>query len=290
MLTKAPALLVDNVTHWFNRFPSDRLIRTLDGNVRAVLGSTYRPLDNFELCEAVLPILVESKLDILSCEITERRLYIKAVDPRIHADVPRGAAMGDGGHTIFDTICPAVIIGNSEVGHGTLSVESGTYTRACTNMALFSAEAFKRRHVGARHRLLEGEDVRHLLSDDTRQQTDKALWMQARDVVKAALSEARFGKIVDELKVAAGVKIAAADTVKVVDLTAKHFGFSDGEKNSVMHHLIEGGDLSKYGLHSAVTRTAQDLPSYDRATEFEAIGAQIITLGPDSWKRLAPAS
>jgi len=35
---------------------------------------------------------------------------------------------------------------------------------------------------------------------------------------------------------------------------------------SVLRDLIEGGNLSQYGLINALTRTAEDAKSYDRAT------------------------
>jgi hypothetical protein len=57
-----------------------------------------------------------------------------------------------------------------------------------------------------------------------------------------------------------------------------------------MRHLIEGGDLSKYGLHSAITRAAQDVESYDRASDLERVGGQVIELGRGEWKVLAEAA
>jgi hypothetical protein len=37
-----------------------------------------------------------------------------------------------------------------------------------------------------------------------------------------------------------------------------------------------GGDLTSWGLGNAVTRMAQDVPSYDRSTELESIGFEIM--------------
>jgi hypothetical protein len=199
----------------------------------------------------------------MSCEVTERRLYIKAVDERIKADVPTGKSMGDGSHTFFDTVSPAVIIANSEVGLGALSIDSGVFTKVCTNLAAIAGGGMKRRHLGARHDL-GGETVRHLLSDDTKRATDKAIWMQVRDVVKGAFEEARFQAHCDKLKGMAVQKIEG-DPIKVVELSCRRFGITETEQPSVLRHLIEGGDLSRYGLFNAVTRTAQDLDSYDRA-------------------------
>lgn len=41
---------------------------------------------------------------------------------------------------------------------------------------------------------------------------------------------------------------------------------------------------------NAFTRTAEDLADYDRATDFERIGGQIIELPANDWKRIAEAA
>lgn len=289
MLAEAPGLLADNVNHWFRQNPAKRLVRMLDGNVRAFLSDSYRPLENADLAEAVLPILLDMKLDIMSCEVTERRLYIKAVDERLKHDVPSGRKMGDGSHVFFDTVSPAIIISNSEVGFGQLSVDSGIFTKVCTNMAMIADGGMKRRHVGSRNALTDGEAVRHLLTDDTKRATDKAIWMQVRDVVRGAFDEIKFKGNAEKLAGMAADAIEG-DVIKVVELSSKQFGFTETEGKSVLKHLINGGDLTRYGLFNAVTRTAQDLDSYDRATEFEAMGGKIVELPKNDWQRLARAA
>jgi hypothetical protein len=52
-----PALLDHNVNTWLKSENERRMIRTLDGRVRAVLSDRYRRLDNYDLAENVLPIL-----------------------------------------------------------------------------------------------------------------------------------------------------------------------------------------------------------------------------------------
>src|SRR5262249_1439828 len=78
MLALAPDLLATNVNRWFDKEPETRLVRTLDGRARALLIDKYRPLDNVDLAEAVLPALQKHDLMVMSCAITEQRLYIKA--------------------------------------------------------------------------------------------------------------------------------------------------------------------------------------------------------------------
>lgn len=288
MLANAPELLAANVNHWLHAKPEKRMVRTLDGKVRAFLSDAYRPLDNHDLAEAVLPVLLDQDLDIVSCEITERRLYIKAVDKRLQRDVPSGHKMGDGTHTIFDTCSPYALISNSEVGEGSLKVESGVWTRACTNLAIFSQRALRKYHTGARHEIADG--LAHLLTDETRKATDKAVWLQVRDVVRGAFDEAKFDASLDELRGLAAQPIVSNDIAKVVDLAARTLDIKEMEKPSILRHLAEGGDLTRYGLFNAITRTAEDLDDYDRSTDFERMGGKVIDLSPTEWKRIAEAA
>jgi hypothetical protein len=49
------------------------------------------------------------------------------------------------------------------------------------------------------------------------------------------------------------------------EVTAKAIiGLSENESGLVLNHLIHSGDLSKFGMLNAVTRTAEDIESYDR--------------------------
>jgi hypothetical protein len=287
MRTAAPGLLATNLNHWLTAEPSKRMIRTLDGHVRAFLSENYRPLDNYDLLEAVLPVLARPGLVIMSCEVTETRLYIKVVDERLVRDVPTGRRMGDGTHTIFDTCSPVAIISNSEVGHGSLKIESGVYTKACTNLAMFSDRALRKYHVGGKQDAI-GEGFERFLTDETKQARDLAVWMQVRDVLAGAFDEAKFEALIKVFAGSVEDKIEG-DPIKVIDLTTKRFGLTEGERGGVLKHLIEGGDLTRYGLHAAITRSAQDHADYDRATEIERIGGQVIELGRSEWKALAPA-
>ena len=285
MQTDDPDLLAKNVNRWLHddeRKEDKRLVRTLDGNARALLSNKYRPLENEDLAEAVLPELLDGDFDIPSCEITDSRLYIKAVSRSIQKDVPTGHKMGDGTHTIFDTVCPAITIGNSEVGHGSLFVEFGIYTKACTNLAMFGAK-MRKYHTGARAEL--SDDVYEMLSDQTRRVTDAAVWGQVRDLVRAAFNQMHFDQAVKKLEVAAKDRLDE-DVVQVIEKVGKRFNFGEGERKGVLARLIEGGDLSRYGLHSAVTRYSADVEDYDRAGELERVGGDIITLDRSQWSEI----
>lgn len=288
MRADSPELLSRNVNHWLHKSPDKRLVRTMNSTARAFLSDSYRPLENEELAGAVLPILLENRLEVMSCDITEHRLYIKAVDERITRDVPSGRKIGDGSHVFFDTCSPAIIISNSEVGSGALSVETGVFTKVCTNLATIAKDGMKRRHVGARHELTD--NLQHLLSDDTKRATDKAIWLQVRDVVRGAFDEAKFEARTVQMGALATIPLNGEKAVETVKFTAKKFGLSEGEGNSILKHLIEGGDLTAYGLFNAVTRSAQDHEDYDRASDLETLGGKLLELPRGQWQELAKAA
>jgi hypothetical protein len=278
-----PELLAHNVNRWLSEKPAERrMVRTLDGDVRAVLSDKFRALDNEDLAEAILPVLLDMDLLILSCDITERKLYIKAVDKSIERQCPTGARMGDGGHTIFDCLAPAIIVSNSEVGCGALSIESGIWTKACTNLASFGAN-MRKYHTGARSAI--SDEVFALLTDQTKRLTDAAVWAQTRDLVKGAFDVARFEATIGKLNDAAQQKLPD-DPVQVIERVGKKFGLAEGERKGILSRLIEGADLTRYGVHSAITRHSSDVENYDRATELERLGGQVIELSANDWQEV----
>jgi hypothetical protein len=288
MVSDDPQLLATNVNRWLHNVPTDRrMVRTLDGSARAFLSDRYRALENEDLAEAVLPVLLDADLLIVSCEITERRLYIKAVDRRIERDIPTGRAMGDGSHTFFDTCSPAISISNSEVGHGALSIETGVYTKVCTNLAMIGSN-LRKYHSGSRATVTN--EVYALLTDDTRRATDRAVWMQVRDLVKGAFDQARFDATLGKLKDATKNAIPADQAVEVIERAGRHFSLSEGERKGILGRLIESSDLTRYGLHAAITRYSQDaIVTYDRASELERIGGDVIELPSNDWRALVAA-
>lgn len=285
MRKEAPGLLANNVNEWFQRYPATRMVRSLDRNARAFLSDKYRPLDNADFVEAALPPLLKAGVDIVSCAITEKKLYLKVVDSKIKADLPMPLGTG---HGRFRTVAPALVLSNSEVGFGAMSLETSVWEEGCTNLMVIKERSHRKYHVGSKHEL-GGEEVYAMLSDQTKALTDKALWAQIGDMVGAAFDRARFDATVEKLKATADEKITS-DPVKVIEVVAKRFGMNDGERGSVLRHLIEGGDLSQYGLQWAVTRAANDLESYDRASEFERFGGQIVELGKGEFRELIKAA
>ena len=277
MRSEQPALLDRNVNTWLQTDNERRMIRTLDGQVRAVLSDRYRRLDNFDLAENVLPILQrlpDARFE--SVELTETKMYIKVITPRVQYEMAPG-----------DVVQAGIVITNSEVGQGTLSVQPLVYRLVCSNGLIASDRGLRKTHVG---RILQSdEEAITVFRDDTLVADDKAFFLKVRDVVEAAVSEATFRQVAEKMQKTLDIKLIG-DPVKTVEVLANRYILNEVERAGVLRHLILEGDLSGYGLVNAVTHYSQDVDDYDRATEFEALGGKLIELPASEWKGLAEAA
>ena len=82
------------------------------------------------------------------------------------------------------------------------------------------------------------------------------------------------------------VNVNTTDIPGVVRLASKDFNITEEESTGVLQRLIEGKDLTLYGLSNAVTRFSQDVDSYDRATALEGIGYNILSMPRQQWNRI----
>lgn len=277
MRTEQPALLDRNVNTWLQTDSDRRMVRTLDGQVRAVLSDRYRRLDNYDLAENVLPILQRLEgARFESVELTETRMYLKVVTPRVEYEIAPG-----------DVVQAGIVITNSEVGCGTLSVQPLVYRLVCRNGLIASDRALRKTHVG---RTLQSEDDPiTVFRDDTLAADDKAFFLKVRDVVEAAVSEATFRQVAQKMQKTRDIRLTG-DPVKAVEVLANRYTLNESERSGVLRHLIVAGDLSAYGLVNAVTHFSHDVEDYDRATEFEALGGKLIELPASDWKEMAEAA
>lgn len=275
MREENPRLLTENVNAWLHEQPSTRMIRTLDGNARAFLSERYRRIDNFEVASAVLPVIEEMKgARVESCELTDERMYIKVVNPRLTADVVPG-----------DVVQSGILITNSEVGEGCVNIQPLLYRLVCTNGMVVADRAASSRtqHLGRGN--FAGEDY-SLYSNETLLADNNALMMKIRDTVRASADLARFNQTIERMRTARDAKITAQSIPMMIELAATDYNLSKSESEGVLQHLLRDEDMTLYGLANAVTRTAQDIDSYDRSTELESLGYSILTMSGSAWHRL----
>jgi len=277
MRKEQPRLLDNNVNTWLQCGEGHTMVRTLDGQARAVLSDRYRRLDNYDLANAVIPILQTlPNMRFESVELTETRMYLKVVVP------PLAYTMAPG-----DVVQAGVVITNSEVGHGTLSVQPLLYRVVCSNGLIVPERALRKTHIG---RALGMEDNNvQVYQEETLRADDRAFFLKVRDVVSDVVAETTFVEAARKMQRTMGIKLTG-DPVKSVEVLANRYDLNEGERSGVLRHLISGGQLSGYGLVNAVTHFSQEVESYDRATEFEEIGGKLVELSAKEWEGLAAAA
>lgn len=276
MMVEQPDLLVHNVNTWFNHNPTNRMVRTLDNTARAFLSDRYRCLDNDEILSMALNAIkeVNGGIRIASCDVTERKLYLKCTFPSNIVEVKKG-----------DPVCAGFIISNSEIGLGALVGQFFIERLVCTNGMIVPEYSMRKNHIGRALGTNEVDGAITYYKDDTLAADDKALILRLRDTITSFSDIAQLTAVVGKLQETTERKLT--DPIHAVEEVSKKFQFNNNEKTSVLMNLIQGGDLSQYGIINAVTRTAEDIQDYDRATEFEKMGGEIIDLKPNEWKVIA---
>jgi len=273
MMKEDGGILSANVNHWLRAQAEHRMVRTIDGQARAYLSDKYRPLDNFDLLRVVRPVLEEAPgMRFESVAITEDKFYVKAFTDKIEGEVKVGEPVQAG-----------VLIQNSEVGQGSLRIEPMILVLRCLNGAVVQAAGMRRFHVGRGEEELE--EAAEFFTDATRRAEDEAFWRKVVDVARASFDEVQFGRILEKYRQATKTAIPRDVSLDdVVEITQSRYGLSDGERDSVLKNLINGHDLTQWGLSNAITATSQDdALSYDRASDLERFGGQVLELNQKQW-------
>lgn len=278
MRVEATELLDTNVGHWFRAKPETRMIRMLDGNVRAVMSARYKRRDNFDLMEqAVLPTFGGPAGHLFQfhvAHLTPDRLFVRALLPSVQAEV-----------TVGDIVQAGVQIRNSEVGMGALEVTPFIWRLQCLNGMVVEDGRMRAYHVSG---VQEADEHSRIFTDETVRADDHAFFLKARDAIAAAVDESVFGAAVERMREATTgerIRQPAAATQRV----AQTFDLNDRETESVLIRLAAGGSMTKWAMANAVTAAAKDAPSFERQEEMERLGGRVISLTPREWQPIALA-
>lgn len=279
LLEDHPDILDHNVNELFKRKPERRMVRTLDGQARAFMSDRYKRVDNFPIMEASLTALHEvQNVEIESSQVTDRRLYIQARFGHTETAIKVG-----------DPVQSGIVISNSEIGCGSIKIEQLIYRLVCTNGMISATGSntggMNQYHVG---RKIEGDLSVQVLSTKTVHLEEKALLSKITDVVRHFADPKSFEEVVGRMRLSVDTP-KLHRPVEAVQLLADEVNLSEGEKNSVMEHLLRDGDYTQWGMLNAVTRTAEDVTSYDRSIELERLGGEILDYNPKQWNKLATA-
>jgi len=283
MREEAPDLWARNVNHWLHDKPQTRMVRTLDDSCRAFLSSSYRRLDNFDLTQVVLPMVLPGiagnmhtthGTQVTSCEVTDDYLHLKFAHTLLTGEVMPG-----------DVVQAGFGVRNSEVGLGTYEVFFFLLRLVCSN-GMKLPFGYRKVHLG---RSKSADQFQELFTDKSKALEDATVFSQTRDVIAGLATKDKFNETLAMLKESTKDKLEG-DVPAAVKVLGNQVSLTADEESNVLTHLIEGGDLSKWGVANAVTRAAEDVESYDRASELEAIGGKVVLMAKPSWQQIAEAT
>ena len=290
MMEEAPDLLCENLTHWLDdieynskgkivdrRFliRADKLHDAEYPHARAFLSNKYLPINNSQVASRLLHIIERNGLTIKSADITDEKMYIKAVNENI---VREATYTGD-------DIQFGVTITNSEIGINAIEVKCFIYRLVCTNgmTAPILESSYKRKHLG--NVLMSGDDLNSSTQIEKVNSIIEEAGVYVDDLTHTQESNPQWvDTYIKQMRNASMVKVN--DIEKVLDYTMKsnpNINFSSQEKKAIInysfvgsHHREHGLDINLFDVAQGVTRSAQDSESYDRASLLEEYGYHIM--------------
>lgn len=280
MSSEHAELLASNINEWIES-RDRRLIRTMDGRVRAILSDKYQVMDNYDVLLIALKKFKEVGAKIHRCDISDTHMYIKAINPLNAVDVEEYRKSHDWrkrveeeGHKWLDIKDPGadilqqgIVIKNSEVGAGRFTIEPYVLRLRCNN-GLIGTTSFAKVHLGS------GKEIGEILSDRTKALEDEALWSKVNDYIDATFNPEIFENWVrNGLTDKLGAEIA--EPQEAINNVVGHFKLSEQAKKNILDEFIKGQDNSQWGLINAMTATARETGAYDTQIELEKVAGEL---------------
>jgi hypothetical protein len=285
-----PELLAQNVNALLADQPADevRMVRTLDGKVRAFVSNTYEPLDNRDFLRAMLPLLNPqaggTPVEWESAGLTDTQMFVKFTIKNFERTLRVGTVLAMGG-----------LYGNSEVGVGKRKFAPFYKVLSCLNGAWFyryGNVTTARRHVGARKPAYSDPRTWSITEVVERRRREQADFYDLSAAVRKALQPASLDKLT--MPMVNAMRVEVRHPAAAVEVVAQRMGLTQEDQAGVLPYFMDSRylgskDWSIWSLSNAITRYSQDVDSYDRATELEKVGGDIIALPQSEWRVIANA-
>lgn len=324
MLGGQPGLLAVNMNLWLQQEHDRRLLRMIAPynedltslfqqiveqggsdyaptyTIRAFLGASYRPLDNAELVNVLLPVMRERGAALSEFSLTEHRLHAKfltvqrdvasiveqyaekygvTVDQakRHYTDPKTGKDIS----WVEEVVQQGVYVRNSETGFAALDVRGVFKVLKCLNDYIAEQSARVIHVGGKRGKNGEAENELSFLSAQTQRLENAAIFSRVRDTAVALLDEqAQLNRALAITAAKNEVLALPLPTFEFVGNVARTLDLTEAEsavlqEEVVKSQMVEGG-LTRFTVSQGVTALARQTDNYDRRTELERAGWTIL--------------
>ena len=253
--TEEPALYDRTLNTLLHRKDEQRLIRTNEGDTcRAFLSKNYKIMDHDEFLKTVLPILsINPNLNVQEAFLSDTHLQLSITLEESDRHVRPGDAVKYG-----------VVLLNSEVGLGSLSLSSFIYRLVCSNGLVVPERegSLRRIHLGR-------------AMADVNDNYNRSIWREYSNAIKELLTGKRFEEIMASMRAAAARPIVK-DAEVIVEEIGKKFNLSKEEQAMVKAQYEANADMSVWGLINSVTEAAKEATTIQRRNELQIIGGKLL--------------
>ena len=285
-----PAELDSLVNAIFQKEPSNRMIRayTTDDDKyflgRAFVSDAFKTFDNYDLLEAALPPLLENEAAdwrTVTATVTDQKMYMRFKSSKFEG---QGAAVGD-------AMAAGIVISNSEVGMGSISVAELVWTLICLN-GMQTQNIQRQAHIQS----ARGSESYGLLADDTKQKDNEVTALKMRDYVAAYSSRENFDATLERFRIAAG-DVIQGTAQNAVESLGTVLNLTKAGTSSVLEGLLQtmgqagyaGNPVSRATLVNAVTAVGNTADP-DSVDDWQKLGGKVLDLPARDWARVAAAA
>lgn len=261
-------LAIQNLNSWLQG--KDKvMIRTVGDRYRAMVSDRFFAYDNLDLLKEIalnVKAVNDSRgpgvppVQFWQADVSETNLFIALKDNGQVYDIGKG-----------DNYNVMIVVKNSEVGNGSMSIEPGFFRGMCLN--IYTREPALRKI----HRGIELEAG--MYSPRTREKARDLWHSQVKDVLAATIiDQSYFIKWAESFKQSKEVKIT--DMAVAVKKVADEFKFNEGEAKAIMDALMIDTTIhaedrgTAYALLQGMTTASKEF-GVDRMYEVSKIAGNV---------------
>jgi uncharacterized protein YunC (DUF1805 family) len=266
-----------NANAWFAaEADKNRMIRTVDNTVRAVVSDRFARIDNFPILDALFPVLQQANRDygieIVSNGLSETKMYLHVLFPRQSREINVG-----------DIVQHGILFTNSEVGAGRYDISHWTRRLRCRN-GMTGDSIIKKNHVG--RKLESDDDGEGLFKSDTLASELRTIALKSRDALEEAIHGDWFEN--EFLRMKESAQDVIVKPIETVEKAVKLLSLPDYSKDLVLTNLIKDGELTRWGLANAITALAHsdEFKEPDKASLVEQLGTNVVRMTKKDWNSL----
>lgn len=290
-------LVYRHVNDLLQRKKSKLLLRCLDGEVRAVLSSSYMPLDSATMFNRVLEIVSEKGGEIWDAKLLDDGYHLTAVNKNVSANLydylkdkgdhtidrgPGGGGASDRTDKSSDMHYGMLSSTNHEGGGGAGTLNVAVLRAACLNTLVMADTLVSIRHSAGDNATRLGDGI--FFSPETQYSIAAAEYGKLGDAARTAFDPGRLEKLMKRL--ANAKEDVIPDSVQpreAVQAVIGNLGVSKQEEDSLTDRLLASRDLTRFGLIQALTSGAHECydESGDKAFDFEKMGGRLLDAESD---------